>query len=467
MLSLWDYNSRVGRRTFLQAGQLSLGGLTIGNLLAANAAASVASQSVLRDRSVIFLFLHGGPSQTETFDPKMTAPVGIQSANGEIQTRTPGITFGSAFPKLAGLSDKLSIVRSFVTGDGNHDIKPIVCRDTLNANLGSLYARVAGTNRPGSGFPTNVALFPQSVIPTAQPAVKNFGDFTSAGKLGNGFRPFVPGAEGEAQDNMKLHVDRNRLDDRRFLLQKLDTIRRNAEQGGLLTGLDRVQEQAFETIIGGAASAFDLSKEDAKTLQRYDTFPLLTPDAIDRRWNNHQNYVDNVQSLGKLLLLARRLCESGCGFVTVTTNFVWDMHADVNNAGVEEGMRYMGAPLDHALSAFIEELWARGLQDKILLVACGEMGRTPRINANGGRDHWGGLAPLLLTGGGLNMGQVIGESSRDAGEPASSPQRIPNLIATILHSLFDVGQLRLVPNAPRELTQQLSAAAPIPGLLRS
>ncbi len=467
MLSLWDYNSRVGRRTFLQAGQLSLGGLTIGNLLAANAAASVASQSVLRDRSVIFLFLHGGPSQTETFDPKMTAPVGIQSANGEIQTRTPGITFGSAFPKLAGLSDKLSIVRSFVTGDGNHDIKPIVCRDTLNANLGSLYARVAGTNRPGSGFPTNVALFPQSVIPTAQPAVKNFGDFTSAGKLGNGFRPFVPGAEGEAQDNMKLHVDRNRLDDRRFLLQKLDTIRRNAEQGGLLTGLDRVQQQAFETIIGGAASAFDLSKEDAKTLQRYDTFPLLTPDAIDRRWNNHQNYVDNVQSLGKLLLLARRLCESGCGFVTVTTNFVWDMHADVNNAGVEEGMRYMGAPLDHALSAFIEDLWARGLQDKILLVACGEMGRTPRINANGGRDHWGGLAPLLLTGGGLNMGQVIGESSRDAGEPASSPQRIPNLIATILHSLFDVGQLRLVPNAPRELTQQLSAAAPIPGLLRS
>lgn len=467
MLSLWDYNARVGRRTFLQAGHLALGGLGIGNLLAANAAASVASQSVLKDRAVIFLFLHGGPSQTETFDPKMTAPVGIQSANGEIQTRTPGITFGSAFPKLAGLTDKLSIVRSFVTGDGNHDIKPIVCRDTLNANLGSLYARVAGTNRPGSGFPTNVALFPQSIIPTAQPAVKNFGDFTSAGKLGNGFRPFVPGAEGEAQDNMKLHLDRNRLDDRRLLLQKLDTIRRNAEQGGLLTGLDRVQQQAFETIIGGAASAFDLTKEDAQTIQRYDTFPLLTPDAISRRWNNHQNYVDNVQSLGKLLLLARRLCEAGCGFVTVTTNFVWDMHADVNNAGVEEGMRYMGAPLDHALSAFIEDLWDRGLHDKIMLVACGEMGRTPRINANGGRDHWGGLAPLLLTGGGLNMGQVIGESSRDAGEPASAPQRIPNLVATILHSLFDVGQLRLVPNAPRELTQQLSAAAPIPGLLKS
>ncbi len=467
MLSLWDHDSRVGRRTFLQAGHLALGGLGLGSLLASRAAASTAlSSSVLKDRSVIFLFLHGGPSQIETFDPKMTAPVGIQSVNGEIQTRTPGITFGSALPKLAQLSDKFSVVRSFATGDGNHDIKPIVCRETLNANLGSLYARVAGTNRPGSGFPTNVALFPQSIIPTAQPAVKSFGDFTSAGKLGNGFRPFVPGAEGEAQDNMKLHLDRTRLDDRRLLLQKLDTIRRSAEQGGLLTGLDRVQQQAFETIIGGAASAFDLSKEDPATIQRYDTFPLMSPDAISRRWNNHANYVDNVQSLGKLLLLARRLCEAGCGFVTVTTNFVWDMHSDVNNAGVEEGMRYMGAPLDHALSAFIEDLWARNLQDKILLVACGEMGRTPRINANGGRDHWGGLAPLLLTGGGLQMGRVIGESTRDAGEPASTPQRIPNLIATILHSLFDVGQLRLLPNAPRELTQQLSAAEPIPGLLQ-
>lgn len=467
MLSLWDYDSRVGRRTFLQAGHLALGGLGLGSLLSSRAAASTAlSSSVLKDRSVIFLFLHGGPSQIETFDPKMTAPVGIQSVNGEIQTRTPGITFGSALPRLAQLSDKFSVVRSFATGDGNHDIKPIVCRDTLNANLGSLYARVAGTNRPGSGFPTNVALFPQSIIPTAQPAVKSFGDFTSAGKLGNGFRPFVPGAEGEAQDNMKLHLDRTRLDDRRLLLQKLDTIRRSAEQGGLLTGLDRVQQQAFETIIGGAASAFDLSKEDPATIQRYDTFPLMTPDAISRRWNNHANYVDNVQSLGKLLLLARRLCEAGCGFVTVTTNFVWDMHSDVNNAGVEEGMRYMGGPLDHALSAFIEDLWARNLQDKILLVACGEMGRTPRINANGGRDHWGGLAPLLLTGGGLQMGRVIGESTRDAGEPASAPQHIPNLIATILHSLFDVGQLRLLPNAPRELTQQLSAAEPIPGLLQ-
>ena len=467
MLSFWDRDSRRRRRDFLQVGGLGLGGLQLANLLQSKADAAPLSSPIVKDKAVIFLFLHGGPSQTETFDPKMTAPVGIQSATGEVQTSIPGITFGGTFPRLAAVADKLSIVRSFVTGDGNHDIKPIVCRDTLNANLGSLYARVAGTNRYGSGLPTNVALFPKAVVESAQPAVKQFGDFTSAGKLCNCYKPFVPGAQGEAQDNMRLQFDRSRLDDRRHLLQQLDLIRRNMDHTGSLSGLDRIQQQAFETIVGGVADAFDLSKEDPKTIERYDTCSLLRPDDINRKWNNHKNYVDNIQSLGKLLLLARRLCEAGCGFVTVTTNFVWDMHSDVNNAGIEEGMGYMGLPLDHALSAFIEDMYQRGLDDKIMLIACGEMGRTPRINARGGRDHWGGLAPLLITGGSLNMGQVIGQSTRDAGEAASTPVKIPNLISTVLHSVFDVGQLRLMPGVPRELTQQLINADPIPGLLRT
>lgn len=467
MLCFWDRDSRHRRRNFLQVGGLGLGGLQLTNLMQSKADAAPFSSPIVKDKAVIFLFLHGGPSQTETFDPKMTAPVGIQSVTGEVQTSIPGVTFGGTFPRLAALADKLSIVRSFVTGDGNHDIKPIVCRDTLHANLGSLYARVAGTNRNGSGLPTNIALFPKSVVESAQPAVSQFGDFTSAGKLGNGYKPFVPGAQGEAQDNMRLQFDRSRLDDRRHLLQQLDLIRRSMDQTGSLSGLDRIQQQALETIVGGVADAFDLSKEDPGTIERYDTCSLLRPDDISRKWNNHKNYVDNVQSLGKLLLLARRLCEAGCGFVTVTTNFVWDMHSDVNNAGVEEGMGYMGLPLDHALSAFVEDLYQRGLDDKIMLIACGEMGRTPRINERGGRDHWGGLAPLLITGGGLNMGQVIGQSTRDAGEAASTPVKIPNLISTVLHSVFDVGQLRLMPGVPRELTQQLINADPIPGLLRT
>ena len=430
MLTFWDFDRTTGRRGFLQAGSLALGGLTLPTLLQAASAGPV-----LKDKAVIFLFLHGGPSQTETFDPKMTAPVGIQSATGELQTKLPGITFGGTFPRLAALADRLTILRSFVTGDGNHDIKPIVGRDTLNANLGSLYSRVAGTNRPGTGIPTNIALFPQAVVPDAQPFVKNFGDFTTAGTLGGGYRPFVPGGSGEAQENMTLHLDRSRLDDRRHLLSQLDSLRRSVDQSGAISGLDRVQQQAFDTIVGGVASAFDLRLEDPATIARYDTASLLRPDDISRRWNNHRNYVDNVQSLGRLLLLSRRLCEAGCGFVTVTTNFVWDMHSDVNNAGVEEGMHYMGRPLDHALSAFVEDLWARGLQDRIMLVACGEMGRTPRINANGGRDHWGHVFSVAMAGGGIQGGRVIGQSDDLAAYPKEGRHEPQDIAATIFHLL--------------------------------
>jgi hypothetical protein len=264
---------------------------------------------------------------------------------------------------------------------------------------------------------------------------------------------------------MKLTIPAMRLEDRRELLAQLDRVKWSLSERQLVEGMDRTRGQAFDTILGGVGEAFDLSKEDPKTVERYDTAPLVRPENIDRKWKNYNNYVDNASSLGKLLLLGRRLCEHGCGFVTITTNFVWDMHADVNNAGVAEGMRYMGQPLDHAVSAFLEDAASRSLSEKILLVVCGEMGRTPKINKNGGRDHWGNLAPLLLAGGGLNMGQVIGQSNRQAGEPATEPVRIRNLVATVLHTLFDVGELRVVPGAPREVTQTMAAWEPIPGLL--
>jgi uncharacterized protein (DUF1501 family) len=128
-------------------------------------------------------------------------------------------------------------------------------------------------------------------------------------------------------------------------------------------------------------------------------------------------------------------------------------------------MGYMGRPLDHALAAFLDDLEARGLSDRILLVVAGEMGRTPKINQKGGRDHWGNLAPLLLAGGGLRMGQVIGQSNRHAAEPQSEPIRIPNLIATILHTLLDIGTVRIVPGMPREIATTMTSYDPIPGLL--
>jgi hypothetical protein len=445
-------------------GGLALGGLSLPSLFASRAAALQDGRPVT-DKSVIFVFMHGGPSQTETFDPKMTAPAGVRSATGEIATRIPGITFGSTFEKLADMADRFSIVRSFRTGNGNHDIKPIVCNDTIGANIGSLYARVAGTNNPRTGMPLNAALYPRAVESEAMPAIKQFGDFEATGGLGAAYTPFVPGGDGSLQEAMKLSIPRDRLDDRKSLLATLDRIKRAADSEGQLDGLDRFQQQAFDTIVGGVAEAFDLSKEDAATIARYDTAPLVRPEQISTAWKNYPRYVDNAKSLGKLLLLARRLCEAGCGFITVTTNFVWDMHSDQNNAGVEEGMQYMGVPFDHAISAFLQDVEARGLSDKILLVCCGEMGRTPKINSRGGRDHWGGLSPLLVSGGGLNMGQVLGQSTADGGAPATEPIEIKNLVATIMHTLLDVGQIRTLPGIPAEVSRIITGSEPIRELM--
>jgi uncharacterized protein (DUF1501 family) len=447
--------SGLNRRAFLRAGSLALGGLSLPQLLAAKDAGRA-----ITGRSVVFLFMHGGPPQIETFDPKMDAPAGIRSVTGEVPTSLPGVTFGATFPKLAKLAHKLAVVRSFVPGNENHDLKPLVSLDTLRANLGSLYARVAGMNHPASGLPTNAALFPRAIDPATQPAVDAFGRFDSTGLLGAAYAPFAPGQGGSLEKDMVLSIPAGRLDDRRELLRRLDLLRREADAP--MEGVDRLREQAYRVVLGGAAKAFDLSKEDPRIIERYDTAPLARP--IDKKWNNHKNYADHVNTLGRLMLLARRLCENGCGFVTVTTNFVWDFHADVNNATVEEGLRYVGDPFDHAVSAFIQDVESRGLSDRILLVACGEMGRSPRINAKGGRDHWGRLGPLLLYGGGLKMGRVIGSSTKDASEPNSDPVTSKMLIGTILRTLLDVGEARLLSGLPTELLALINDAEGIPGL---
>jgi hypothetical protein len=232
MLSFCDRDPQLGRRCFLQAGALAGTGFGLPSVL--HAAAS--QQSVLRDRAVIFLFLHGGPSQTETFDPKMTAPVGIQSATGELQTKIPGVTFGGTFPLLAERADRFTIVRSFVTGDGNHDIKPVLGRHSLDANLGSLYSRVAGTNRTGTGIPTNIALFPQAVQPDAQPFVKSFGDFTSAGKLGEAIGRSCPAAPGKLRRTCSCIWTARDWMIACALLDQLDGLRRSVDRSGTLAG---------------------------------------------------------------------------------------------------------------------------------------------------------------------------------------------------------------------------------------
>jgi hypothetical protein len=460
MLRIGDA-ARLGRRDFLRIGSLGLGGLSLPSLFPAQGFSAPAEGKPITDKAVIFLFLHGGPSQFETFDPKPNAPAEIRSATGEVKTSIPGVTFGATFPKLARMADRLAIVRSFVPGDANHDIKPIVGKDGFGANLGSAFASYAGGNHPSNGMPTNVLLFPRAVDPNAGPGQTGFGKFAATGPFAAATAPFQPDGDGTLKSDMKLNLPLDRLDDRRMLLAGFDQLKRGLEAE--VESLDAAQQKAFSLLLGGVGEAFDLNREDPKIVDRYDTARLMDVDKISKKWNNHKHYADNARTLGKLLLLARRLVERGAGFVTVTTNFVWDMHADVNNAHMVEGMSYMAPPLDHALSVFLDDLRDRGLDEKVLVVACGEMGRTPRINKNGGRDHWGNLGPLLVAGGGLPMGQVIGQSSSNGGEPNSEPVRIPNLIGTIMHTLFDAGKLRITRGVSRELLQ-MADYTPIRGL---
>ena len=458
-------DSYLGRRDFLRVGSLGLGGLSLPDFLRAEEALKTVG-GIAKDKTVIFLFMHGGPSQFETFDPKMDAPSNIHSATGEIKTKIPGITFGPTFEKLAKLNDKFSIVRSFTTQSAAHDSKPIVSKEySSGAQIGAHYAKVAGASHPQFGMPRNVWLHPQAVDAGATDPIMKLGKFDVTGPLGPAYEPFQPSGKSDLRRDMQLTIDPDRLGDRRTLLTSLNQFRRTVESGKVTGGLDKFQSQALETLTGGISDAFDITSEEASVIDAYDTSKLIDVSRISKRWNNHQRYANHAKNLGKLMLLARRLAERGAGFITVSTDFVWDMHADNNNATMTEGMEYVGRPFDHAVSAFIEDVEARGLQEKILLVCCGEMGRSPKINAKGGRDHWGGSAPLLLYGGGLNMGQVVGSSTKDGGEPASDRVTIPNLYATIMETILDVGVVRATPGIPEEVSRVIHGASPIRQLI--
>ena len=437
------------RRDFLRIGTLGLGGLTLADLLAARADASSPLGKAVRDKSVVLLFLNGGPSHIETFDPKPSAPVEIRSIFGEVQTKHPGITFGSHFKKLAARADEFSIVRSYGSGNSGHTYQKVAsANNPTKATMGSLYARVVGTNHPQNGIPTNVVVLPEAIKPdlklNSNFETKALPTLTHPGDLGEAYAAFNPQGGGQLTRNMTLKIPRERFNDRRTLLTKLDQARKAADR----SRLDGYRRQAFDVIAGGVSSAFDLSKEDPKVIARYDTSHLFDQAEVSR-WHDMKR-ASNL--LGKQMLLARRLCEAGCGFVTVS-DCGWDHHSNNNSPKGLGGFAWLGPQVDHAVSAFMDDVRERGLENKILLVVTGEMGRTPRINKGGGRNHYGELTPLLFFGGGLKMGRVVGQSDKQAARAATTPYRPAHMMATIMHVLFDVGELRIargIPNGVRK-----------------
>jgi hypothetical protein len=461
----WSRNCQgLHRREFLRIGGLALGGLTLPSLLAAKAKAAAAG-NVVKDKSVVLLFLQGGPSHIEFFDPKMTAPAEMRSITGEVPTRLPGVTFGGTFPQLAAMADKLAIVRSYASRNADHSYLGVTSAgNKLQAAMSAVYARVTGPTHPRTGIPTNMLVLPEAV----QDGLKLDGNFetsalptlTSPGQLGPTYEAFNPSGGGQLKSDLELKIDPERLHDRRRLLAQLDAIRHRLDETGAIEGAAQFQEQAFDVIVRGVAEAFDLTKEDPRTLARYDTSHLFRMEELQRYYDMRR--VTNL--LGRQMLLARRLCEAGCGFVTVS-DCGWDMHANSNSPKGMAGMWPMGRQVDHAVAAFVEDVHERGLSDQILLVVTGEMGRTPRINKNGGRDHYGDLTPLAMAGGGLRMGQVIGQSDEHVSQPVTHDYGPEHLMATILHTLFDVSQLRLQSDLPREIIRFTEEAEPIAELM--
>lgn len=441
------------RRQFLQIGGAGLAGLGFANLAALQARA--AAQGFSRETSVVLLFLAGGASHIETFDPKMAAPSEYRSLTGEVSTSLPGVTFGGTFPRLAKFADRMAIVRSFSHSVGDHEkaIQTVVSAgNPTQAGLGAVMARLRGTNHPANGMPTYCHLAEDEVDPQYNRERGRVIKADSPGGLGLAYAPFFPGGKGQANQNLELNIAPDRLDDRRFLLRSLDRFDRAVDSSGAMDGFDRFEQQAFQLILGNAKAAFDLGAEDPRTLAAYDTRDCKVGFKKKR-----------PSTLGHQLLLARRLCEAGCGFVTIQSPG-WDNHADGNNPGIEDGMAMLGTPLDHAVSTFLADLADRGLSDKILLVITGDFGRTPKINKRGGRDHWPSLCTLALAGGGLKMGQVIGQSTPRAEQPAATPVHLDNLLATIMHTLFDLPALRLQTNIPREILAMIEQADVIPGV---
>ncbi len=460
----------ASRREFLRAGALGLGGLAgltgldgvLPGMPAMSSAQAAALSKAVTGKSVVFLFLNGGPPHIEFFDPKMTAPSEIRSITGEIKTHQPGVTFGSTFPKLAKLADQFTIVRSYQSKNGGHTYNKVMTGggNEMDAAGSAIYSRVVGINNRETGLPTNCVIKPEAV----KPGLKLNSNFetsalpsmTQPGKLGPTYGAFDPSSGGQLKENMELRIEAKRLADRKGLLQRLDKMRRKIDASGVIDSANSYQQQAFEVISKGVAEAFDLSKEDPKTVAMYDTQPLFDMKALTR-WHDMKR-ASNL--LGLQMLMARRMVERGCGFVTVS-DCGWDYHANNNSPKNMAGIHPMGGQVDHAVSAFITDIRQRGLEDRVLLVVTGEMGRTPRINKNGGRDHYGDLTSLLLFGGGLKMGQVVGQSDHQAARPATRPYDPSHLMATIMHTLFDPGEVRLLPDVPNDVKSFITDGKPI------
>ncbi len=413
---------RPSRRSFMQIGALGVGGLCLPQLLRAEAMSGGRSSN----KSVIFIYLVGGPPHQDMFDLKPDAPAEIAGPWRPIPTAVTGIKIGEAFPKIAQRMDKFAIIRSLVGNQADHDaIQVFNGRNTKKAppsggwpQLGSVVAKVQGPTDPA--VPPYVSLCYQCTHgPYNEPG---------PGFLGASLAPFRP--TGPARNDMTLRgISVSQLADRKSLLNSFDDLRRNVDTAGSMKAMDFFNEQAFGLLTSSKlAEALDLSKEDPRTVARYGTG---NPDVmIDS---------NGAPRVPQSMLMARRLIEAGARVVTLNYS-KWDWHGGTNAEGRKDNSIFTREKedfpiFDQCVSALVDDLHDRGLSDDCTVVVMGEFGRTPKISGQVGRDHWPNVNCVLLAGGGMTTGQVIGATDRIAGEAVSRPVTFGELYATIYKNL--------------------------------
>lgn len=403
-----SFPASATRRRFVGAGAGFFAGLTVPNILQLRAASQ---QLPRRDTTVIFAYMGGGPSQFETWDPKPDAPAEYRGKYGAIPTNVDGLQICELLPRQAKLMDKVAIIRSIHHEQASHIAEHIVetgydLKNNANILPGEMPAVgcVVSKLRGGSpdGIPAYVRLRPGAAYSGPQ-------------WLGNQHRSFDVKADPNAAEfavrnltlDSKLSVAR--LEDRRGLLSELDRQKGALDTAESAGAIDEFTSQAFHLVTGDAArNAFDIGQE---------------PDAVRDRYGRTE--------VGQRLLLARRLAEAGVPFIKVRNSAPdWDDHQDM-----DKRIQQRVPGFDQSLSALIEDLHERGLNRKVLLVAMGEFGRTPRINANGGRDHWPAVGVAMICGGDYKMGQVIGSTDAYGASVESAPYRPQNVLAMIYRHL--------------------------------
>jgi len=410
------YCDGLTRRNFLKIGGLAMGGLSLADILRAEARAGQRSPH----KAVIMIFLSGGPPHQDLIDLKPDAPVEIRGEFNPIATSVPGIEICELLPRMASMMDKFVAIRSIVGAEGAHAAFQCMTARTHNPqppggwpSLGSMVSKVCGPTQPS--IPPFVGLSPKMIT-------MPWADAGQPGYLGIAHAPFKPSADG--QEDMSLKgISLERLHDRQALLTSFDRFRRAADTAGAMHGLDAFHEQALGILTSSRlAEALDLEREDPRVRDRYG-YGSPKP----------AGYGDAGPLLNTYFLTARRLVEAGVRCVTLAYGR-WDWHGRPHGTTFENAREHMPM-LDQGVTALVEDLHERGLDRDVSVIVWGEFGRTPKINPQGGRDHWPPVSCALLAGGGMRTGQVIGSTNRLGEYAKDRPVTFQEVFATLYRNL--------------------------------